>query len=191
MRHPAVAASLQPGRRAATSRSIPTSRTRWPWPAWRSSSSTRATATCGRSRWPQVDVKGKTRWSIPSHDDYPADAKDQVASAAAGLMGLKILEMVSDNQGDQQEYGVVDPDPKTLKVGATGVGKKVVMKDKDGKELLALVIGKEVPGRPGLRYVRKVGQDADLRRRGQDRQALARSSRTGSSRTCWRSTPST
>ena len=31
----------------------------------------------------QVNVKGKTRWSIPSHDDYPADAKDQVASAAA------------------------------------------------------------------------------------------------------------
>ena len=72
----------------------------------------------------QVDVKGKTRWSIPSHDDYPADAKDQVASAAAGLMGLKILEMVSDNQGDQQEYGVVDPDPKVLKVGATGVGER-------------------------------------------------------------------
>src|SRR3972149_2837539 len=37
----------------------------------------------------QVDVKGKARWSIPSHDNYPADAKDQVASAAAGLMGLK------------------------------------------------------------------------------------------------------
>ena len=106
----------------------------------------------------QVDVKGKTRWSIPSHDDYPADAKDQVASAAAGLMGLKVLEMVSDNQGDQREYGVVDPDPKTLKVGDTGVGTKVVMKDKDGKELLALVIGKEVPDRPGLRYVRKVGE---------------------------------
>ena len=36
----------------------------------------------------QADYKGKTRWSIPSHDDYPADAKDQVASAATGLMGL-------------------------------------------------------------------------------------------------------
>jgi hypothetical protein len=106
----------------------------------------------------QVDVKGKTRWSIPSHDDYPADAKDQVASAAAGLMGLKILEVVSDNQGDQPEYGVVDPNPKALKIGAMGVGERVVMKDKSGKELLALVIGKEVPGRPGLRYVRKVGQ---------------------------------
>jgi hypothetical protein len=106
----------------------------------------------------QVNVKGKTRWSIPSHQDYPADAKDQVASAAAGLIGLNIIEMVSDNQGDQREYGVVDPDPKTLKVGDTGVGTRVVMRNKEGKDQLALIIGKEVPDRPGLRYVRKVGQ---------------------------------
>jgi hypothetical protein len=104
------------------------------------------------------EVKGKTRWVIPSHDNYPADAKDQVASAAAGLMGLKPLEMVSENQGDQQEYGVVEPDPKTLKVGSTGVGAKVVMKDQNGKELLAVVVGKEVRDRPGLRYVRKAGE---------------------------------
>ncbi len=104
----------------------------------------------------QVPHKGKNLWSIPSHDDYPADAKDQMASAAAGLMGLKVLEMVSDNQGDQREYGVIDPE--TAKPGQTGVGEKVIMKNKEGKELLALVIGKEVPGRPGLRYVRKVAQ---------------------------------
>ena len=107
----------------------------------------------------QGDYKGKTRWVIPSHDDYPADAKTQVADAAAALMGLKVLEVVTDNQGERQEYGVVDPDPKTLKIGATGVGEKVIMKNADGKELLALVIGKEVPDRPGLRYVCKVGQD--------------------------------
>jgi hypothetical protein len=106
----------------------------------------------------QVDVKGKTRWSIPSHDNYPADAKDQVASAAAGLMGLKVIEQASSDQGDQREYGVVDPDPKGLKVGDTGVGTKVVMCDKGGKALLSLIIGKEVPGRQGLRYVRKAGE---------------------------------
>lgn len=108
----------------------------------------------------QVDIKGKACWAIPSHDDYPADAKDQVASVAAGLMGLNIIEMVSDDQGAQREYGVVDPDPKKLKIGETGVGTKVIMKDKEGKDLLDLVIGKEVPGRTGLRYVRKVGDSA-------------------------------
>lgn len=118
------------------------------------------TATVRPFRVAQINVKGKLVWRIPSHDDYPADAKDQVASAAAGLMNLTILQKVSEDQGDQQEYGVVAPDLKTLKVGATGVGTEVVMKAKDGKELLALVIGKEVPGRTGLRYVRKVGEDA-------------------------------
>ena len=107
----------------------------------------------------QVDVKGKARWSIPSHDDYPADAKEQVASAAAALMGLRIIDTVSDNQGDQREYGVVAPDQKTLKLGDTGVGEEVVMKNKQDKTLLDLVIGKEVPDRPGLRYVRKAGED--------------------------------
>jgi hypothetical protein len=103
------------------------------------------------------ESKGKVRWSIPSHDDYPADAKDQVAAAGSSLMGLKVIDKVSDNEGDQQEYGVVDPDPKELKPGATGVGDRVIMKDKAGNELLALIVGKPVPERSDQRYVRKVG----------------------------------
>ena len=46
------------------------------------------------------------------------------------------------------------------------------MKDKQGNTLLDLVIGKEVPDRPGLRYVRKAGEDAIYVVDGQDRQAL-------------------
>ena len=102
---------------------------------------------------------GKVLWAIPSHNNYPADAKDQMAAAAVSMMGLKVLEVESNNEGDQREFGVIDPDPqKGVKAGETGVGQRVVMKDKDGKELLALVIGKEVPGRAGLRYVRRVGE---------------------------------
>jgi len=102
---------------------------------------------------------GKDLWAIPSHNNYPADAKDQMAAAAVSMMGLRVLEVVSDNEGDQRDFGVIDPDPKKgVKAGETGVGQRVVMKDKDGKDLLALVIGKEVPGRAGLRYVRRVGE---------------------------------
>ena len=36
---------------------------------------------------------------------------------------------------------------------------RVTIRDKSGKDLLSLIIGKEVPGRPGLRYVRRAGQD--------------------------------
>ena len=103
----------------------------------------------------QVD----NRWSIPSHSDYPADAEDQVAEAAAGLMDLKVLDVSSDSPGDHELYGVIDPDPKTLKRGATGVGTRVTMRNKDDKLLLSLIVGQEVPGRDGLRYVRRTGQD--------------------------------
>ncbi|MEA1950928.1 MAG: DUF4340 domain-containing protein [Planctomycetota bacterium] len=98
-------------------------------------------------------------WSIPSYDGYPADAKDQLAEAASSVMALKILDLTSENIGDQQEYGVFDPADKELKPGTVGVGTRVTMKDKDGKELLAMVIGKRDEEQPQLRYVRRVGQD--------------------------------
>ena len=99
------------------------------------------------------------RWSIPSHDDYPADAEDQVADAAASMMELTALDVASDSPGDHSLYGVVDPDPKTLKAGSTGVGIRVIMKDKDKKVLMSLIIGKTVPDRDELHYVRRAGQD--------------------------------
>ncbi len=102
-------------------------------------------------------AQAKGRWSIPSHDEYPADAKDQVAQAATAFVGLKILEVVSEDQGDYSVYGVVDPGEKGLTAGATGVGMRVTMKDKASKDLVAIVIGKQVPDKTNLRYVRKVG----------------------------------
>ncbi|MEE9602105.1 MAG: DUF4340 domain-containing protein, partial [Thermoguttaceae bacterium] len=102
-------------------------------------------------------------WSIPSHSDYPADAEDQLAEAASSVMGLEVIGVESKNPGDHGLYGVIDPDPKTLKPGTLGVGTRVVMKGKregkDNQSLVALIIGKEDEKRDGLRYVRRVGQD--------------------------------
>ncbi|NLY03208.1 MAG: DUF4340 domain-containing protein [Rhodopirellula sp.] len=99
------------------------------------------------------------RWSIPSHDNYPADAKDHLAAAATALMGVEVLSVESDNAGDHELYGVIDPSSKSLSAGATGVGTRVTMKDKDSKPLLDLIIGKEVPDQPELHYVRRATQD--------------------------------
>ena len=107
----------------------------------------------------QAAVAGKSNlWSIPSHFGYPADAKDQVADAAAGLVDLKILGVAEDNVQAHGMYGVLDPQAKDLKPGATGVGMHVTMKDAAGKAILDLIIGKPVPGRTELRYVRKAGE---------------------------------
>jgi len=100
------------------------------------------------------------QWSIPSHDNYPADAKDQLATVAAGMIGLTVLELASDSPGDHALYGVVDPNPRTLKAGDTGVGTRVEMRNRSDEVLLSLIVGKKVPDRDGLRYVRPTGRDA-------------------------------
>ncbi|HIQ22427.1 MAG TPA: DUF4340 domain-containing protein [Planctomycetes bacterium] len=113
------------------------------------------TATVRPFKVAQIDEQ----WSIPSHENYPADAEEQLAEVATGLMGLKVLEVASDSPGDHELFGVLDPDPKKRKVGDTGVGRRVTIRDKKDNVLLDLIVGKEVPEREGLRYVRVAGKD--------------------------------
>jgi hypothetical protein len=108
-----------------------------------------------------MQVDGK--WSIPSHSNYPTDAERQLAEAAATVFELQKLSMVSTQKSDHSLYGVVDPDPSTLKGGEEGVGKRVVLKDKQDKTLAQLIIGKEDKGQAGIRFVRVPGQDAVYR----------------------------
>ena len=98
-------------------------------------------------------------WSIPSHESYPADGKNQLEQAALAVMGLTKLSMVSDSPSDHETYGVVDPDANKLEFGAEGVGKRLTLEDKSGNKLAQLIIGKKDPDRPDLHYVRMPGQD--------------------------------
>ena len=96
-------------------------------------------------------------WVLPSHYDYPADAEQQLGSAAASLMDLKILRLASSKASQFAEFGVVDP--VNAPIGAKGVGKHVTLADATGKKLLDLIIGIEVKGQPKQRFVRKGGKD--------------------------------
>jgi hypothetical protein len=124
----------------------------------------------GRKFLPFEVAQVNNKWCIPSHGDYPADAKEHLAEAATSLMGLKYVDYAS-KEGDladldqnavrQQHnlYGVVDPDPDSVKTSDTGVGMRVAMKDKEGKALLSIIVGKQVGDQANLHYVRKTGQD--------------------------------
>ena len=105
----AAAFPTAPARRSCSttrgSRSSPTSRTRSPAPTWRSSTTTRRP-----TERPPFKVKFKDgKWVIPSHHNYPADAKDRLAKTAAGVMGLTKDTIRSDRVEDQEDMGVIDP----------------------------------------------------------------------------------
>jgi len=83
--------------------------------------------------------------------------KSQLAQALSGLVGLRIEDVAGSSPGDHAEFGVVDP--KTRKEGSRGCGTRVVLKGADDAPLLALIVGKAVPNRPSMRYVRHVDDD--------------------------------
>ena len=102
-------------------------------------------------------------WAIPSHSDYPADADKQMGDAAASLIHIKRLKLASKDPSQHELFGVVEPDPKKLTVGATGVGTRVVLEGSAGKKLVDFIIGKADEKQPGVRFVRVPGQDAVFR----------------------------
>ena len=111
-------------------------------------------------------VKSGGVWVLPSHQNYPADAKDQLAAAATELVERPIVDVISNSPGDHALYGVKEPDAEKVSVGETGVGQLVEIRDASGNKLARLIIGKEFKRPVGtdaagrtLRYVRKAGQD--------------------------------
>ncbi len=96
-------------------------------------------------------------WSIPSHDNYPADAEDQLKKAATEVMGLEKLNFVSQDRTTQKLYGVVDPEK--AKVGESGVGVRVTLRDAKNKALADIIVGDAVKDKPSLHYVRDPQQD--------------------------------
>jgi hypothetical protein len=92
-------------------------------------------------------------WTIPSHNDYPADGEDQLARTAAGLIGITKDDVRSNNVSDHEACGVLDP----LDEGATslrGRGKRVTVRGGSDRILADLIVGRELEDRPGFRFVR-------------------------------------
>ncbi len=98
-------------------------------------------------------------WSIPSSANYPADAETQMRDAATSMIDLQVLDVVSQNAGDQQTFGVVEPDKQKMEASQQGVGLMVTINDAKGKDLAKLIIGKGIKGKEELRFVRIPGQN--------------------------------
>src|SRR3954452_2930411 len=79
------------------------------------------------------------KWVIPSHHDYPADAKDRLAKTAAGVIDLRKDVIVSDVTDQWEALGVIDP-IDTKATSLKGRGKRVTLKDKSGAVLADFII---------------------------------------------------
>lgn len=99
----------------------------------------------------------KGRWIIPSHHNYPADAKNRLAQTAAGVIELRKDDFRTDNVSDHEVLGVIDPLDETA-TGMKGRGKRVTFKDENNNLLADLIIGDEVPDKSGYHFVRKPNQ---------------------------------
>ena len=96
-------------------------------------------------------------WTIPSHHDYPADGEERLANAAADVISVIKDDFRSDNVADHEALGVVDPTDETVST-LQGRGSRVTFRAADERVLADLVVGRPVPGRPGLRFVRAPAQ---------------------------------
>jgi hypothetical protein len=97
------------------------------------------------------------KWTIPSHYDYPADGKDRLAKTAAGVIGIIKDDFRTDNVADHEACGVIDPLEETVAT-LKGRGKRVTIKGENDKILADLIIGKKIPDREKMRFVRIPGQ---------------------------------
>lgn len=112
-------------------------------------------STAAASRF-QVKFKDN-EWVIPSHYNYPADARDRLSKTAAAVMDLTKDTIRSDSGDDQEAMGVIDPlDPKSASL--KGRGKRITLRDSSEKVLADFIIGEEIKDRSGQRYVRVPGQ---------------------------------
>ena len=95
-------------------------------------------------------------WSIPSHENYAADAENQFASAANSMIGLIKGSVASDSPSDHELYGVVDP--TQAEPGAIGIGMRITLENEAGQTLANLIIGKLAKGQEDQYYVREPGR---------------------------------
>lgn len=107
----------------------------------------------------EVAKDGDGVWRIPTHGGYTADAESQMKKAATLFLDNTILDVSTTNREDHSGFGVLDPTSNDVKVGSQGVGRLVTIKDGKGTTMVSLIVGNEVEGQPGQRYVRRPGQD--------------------------------
>ena len=94
------------------------------------------------------------QWTIPSHNNYPVDAKEKMEKLATSLIGIKKDEVRSDKPADQKDLELIDPNDTEVQALA-GRGTRITLKNDQGRVLADYILGKNLEGRSDYRFVRQ------------------------------------
>lgn len=100
------------------------------------------------------------KWIVPAKKDFIASNAGQISLAASSLIESTVLEEVTDEQQAYLDYGVVDPDKYANTPNRSALGTKIILQDRDLKEIASLIIGTKVKDDPTnlQHFVRVPGQ---------------------------------
>jgi hypothetical protein len=102
----------------------------------------------------------KGGWVLPLKEGYPADAKDALAKATGWLTSISRDVKLTADKSQHRDLGVLNP---TDDKGSDGVGILFRALDENKNVLAELIVGKEVEGKTGWRYVREPKSDVVYR----------------------------
>lgn len=112
-------------------------------------------------------------WIIPARQNFVANNANQI-SQAINSVNANVLEQRSNDLQDHVEYGVIDPYEFESTRARNSLGKKIVLQDRNNRELASLIVGSaprddananqtrrfvRIAGKPGV-YVVELPEEA-------------------------------
>ncbi len=100
------------------------------------------------------------KWVIPGKGNFVATQSKAISSAVDSLKERVVHEIMSDQQQDHVEYGVVDPADYQSVTNLSGLGIRIKLSDRNDKEIASLIVGKDRKNdaQRARRFVRRPGQ---------------------------------
>ena len=115
-----------------------------------------------KERLQRIQLSRKeTSWVIPEKENFLVTNAGLVAAALGALQDCVVLQEISNQESDQEKYGVVEPAKANRDV--IGVGRLIRLKNRRGEDIASLIVGLStresgqcfvrVPGQPQIYVV--------------------------------------